>query len=287
MRDRNRDYNRASSVLGKIITVEDMPKRLGLHQKALTLVLSDGREIKYNAIGSNNLKTGDFAELQGLDARNPISVDQAFSLPQVRIQKAHERDPRIKVFEATAAKPARSRRTWNTAEKPPKRVWGDKELTSGFCDETKRKGFSSGQFIPANIEIFASYARSQRLADADETDEAILKRFGPEAGFGSTEEEFFRQRNSLIKQYVEGPCQPLVKHLLDQGMITTSANAYNSSPKGVYWFDPQGGDRYFTSIANGKTYIMDDHGISQEQPVDIDFYDAMPEGCNPSAHLEL
>jgi hypothetical protein len=151
-------------------------------------------------------------------------------------------------------------------------------LTENFHDETRRKCFSSGQFIPPNIEYFSYYSRELGLADHNETAQQILKRLGPEAGFGSTPQEFIKERDARIDKYVEDRCIPLVKHLLDQGKVTTSANAYNDSHKGVFWFDPAdpGQQIYFTTLDGKKTYPTTNAGIDFDAETKHDFSAYIP-----------
>ena len=78
---------------------------------------------------------------------------------------------------------------------------------------------------------------------------------------------------------------------MDLGKCTTWSNAYNQSPKGVYWHDFEQPDtRFFTSILNGKTYrdigenviLTQDFGQEVEGP---DVSDVMPDGWDADAPI--
>ena len=70
--------------------------------------------------------------------------------------------------------------------------------------------------------------------------EAQLK----EDGMPSTKEEFLKDREEQIKEFVEWPVRPLVRQLLKEGKVPTSSNAFNKdAPIGVEWVSKETWER--------------------------------------------
>ena len=158
------------------------------------------------------------------------------------------------------------------------------ELTSSFYDEASRIQKSSGQAIFGGIAHFAAMMRSAGMTD-NADDNAVFNAFGNRFGF-STEADLLAKRENDIQAYIEGPCQPLARALMDKGMSTISSNAYNEGPKGIFWETPEG-ERFFTSILNGRTYkdtgtnrLSSDFNQEVEGP---DVSHTMPDGWDPDA----
>ena len=114
--------------------------------------------------------------------------------------------------------------------------------------------------------------------------------------FFATEEDFLRNRDSLVAKYIEENCRGLAVLIMDNGYQTTYSHGYGEGYKGVYWHDPYkvGDECFFTSIMNGKTYravqgvfgrpIISDFDVTVDPGFDVS--QVMPEGWDAYAVLE-
>jgi hypothetical protein len=93
-------------------------------------------------------------------------------------------------------------------------------------------------------------------------------------------------RESMIQTYVEAPCQPMLRRIMDNNYQPINSNAYRTQPKGpdyeyglkgVWWQNPERiQDKFYTSLITGRTHAISAAG-DYSAPVDvgIDFNDCL------------
>ncbi|MCB1562846.1 MAG: hypothetical protein KDJ75_04660, partial [Alphaproteobacteria bacterium] len=126
-------------------------------------------------------------------------------------------------------------------------------------------------------------------------DQAARRYGGPE----ETPAAFYADRKARIERYVEEPCRALTERLLDMGHRTHASNAYGVGPKGVFWSiaeksgraqdGPKAMSCYFTSLANGRTYVWTLHNAFPVPEITqtVQVEDTLPYGVRELPHQLL
>ena len=84
-----------------------------------------------------------------------------------------------------------------------------------------------------NWETYESYRKRYEKNPSSQVWQAMYSFSGQPFAVPLHKEGFDNWREGMIQDLVEGPCQPLVRRILDAGHFTLYSNAYGGGDKGV------------------------------------------------------